>query len=200
MARKPKKLNKRTDLRPNVVDLAWYGDEFMGIVGKSTPRGLFKGGTVILEAARGRAPKRSGELSKSGFVLTETQDNYVRGRKDRKNIRKLIATFKRPQTVTVMFAAWYANLFEDSGRKKNIVPRAMRKRGSSVKKAGRAIRSGKLQIQGVLKIPGIGYRAKATIPRMRARPFLGPAVEESKDGFVKALAGEVRKQLESEMS
>ena len=138
-------------------------------------------------------------MVKSGFVVTEKGDNYVKGRADRKNVRKLIATFKRPETVTVMFAAWYSNLFEDSGRKKNVIPRAYRKRGSSVKKARRALRSGSLRIQGALKIPGIGYRAKATIPRMRARPFLGPAVEETKDGFVQALTGEVRKQLEEKM-
>lgn len=195
-----KKLTKRTDLRRNVVDLAWYGDDFMDVVEQSTPNGLFKGGTVILEAARGRAPKRSGELGRSGFVVTEKQDNYVKGRADRKNVRKLIATFKRPQTVTVMFAAWYANIFEDSGRKKNIVPLAYRKRGSSVRKAKSALRSGNLKIQGALKIPGIGYRAKATIPRMRARPFLGPAVEETKTEFVQAMCGEIRQQLESEMS
>lgn len=54
-----------------MVDLAWYGDDFMRIVDKSTPEGLQRGGAVILEAARGRAPKRSGELAKSGFVVTE---------------------------------------------------------------------------------------------------------------------------------
>lgn len=194
-----RRITKRTDLRRNVVDLAWYGDDFMDVVEQSTPEGLFKGGTVILEAARGRAPKRSGELSKSGFVLTETQDNYVRGKKDRRNIRKLISTFRRPQTVTVVFAAWYSNLFEDTGRKKNIIPRAYRKRGSSVRKAKNELRSGKLKIQGVLKIPGIGYRAKATIPRMKARPFLGPAVEETATEFVQAMAGEIGKQLESDM-
>ena len=182
-----------------MVDLAWYGDDFMEVVDKATPAALFRAGTVVLEAARGRAPKRSGELSKSGFVLTETQDNYVQGKRDRKNIRKLIALFRRPQTATVMFAAWYSNLFEDTGRKKNIVPRAYRKRGSSVRKAKRAIRSGKLQIQGAIKIPGVGYRAKATIPRMKARPFLAPAVEETAGEFVNAVAGDIRSQLESEM-
>lgn len=199
MARRTKRLTKRTDLRQNVVDLAWYGDDFMDIVEESTPDALFRGGTVVLEAARGRAPKRSGELVKSGFVITEDQDSYVKGRADRRNVRKLIATFKRPQTVTIMFAAWYANLFEDTGRKKNVAPRAYRKRGSSVRKAQRALRSGKLQIQGALKIPGIGYRAKVTIPRMRPRPFLGPAVEETAGEFVNAVAGDIRTQLESEM-
>jgi len=194
-----KRITKRTDLRRNVVDLAWYGDDFMKIVDKSTPGALWKGGTVILEAARGRAPRSSGELAKSGFVLTETQDNYVRGKRDRRNIRKLITTFRRPQTVTVMFAAWYSNLFEDTGRKKNIVPRAYRKRGSSVRKAKNELRSGKLKIQGALKIPGIGYRAKVTIPRMKARPFLGPAVEETAVEFVQAVSGEVRRHLEHEM-
>lgn len=195
-----RKIKKSTDLRRNVVDLAWYGDDFMRIVDKSTPEGLQRGGTVILEAARGRAPKRSGELAKSGFVVTEKGDNYVKGRADRRNVRKLITTFTRPATVTVMFAAWYSNLFEDTGRKRNIIPRAYRKRGgSSVRAAKKAIRKGNLKIQKALKIPGIGYRAKATIPKMRARPFLGPAVEETKGDFVRALADEVREQLEGGM-
>lgn len=194
-----KRITKRTDLRRNVVDLEWYGDDFMNVVERSTPDGLQRGGELILEAARGRAPKRTGELVQSGFVVTEKMDTYVKGRADRRNVRRLIGTFKRPQTVTIMFAAWYSNLFEDTGRKKNIVPRAYRKRGSSVRKAKNELRSGKLTIQGALKIPGIGYRAKATIPRMKARPFLGPAVEETKGKFVQALAGEVGKQLESEM-
>lgn len=199
MGRRTKKLTKRTDLRQNVVDLAWYGDDFMDVVEQSTPDGLFRGGEVILEAARGRAPKRRGELVRSGFVLTEKRDNYVKGQADRPNIRKLMAVMRRPETVTIGFAAWYSNLFEDTGRKKNIVPKAYRKRGSSVRKAKRALRSGRLEIQSALKIPGIGYRAKVTIPRMRPRPSLGPAVEETAGEFVKAVAGDIRTQLESDM-
>ena len=56
MGRRTKKLTKRTDLRQNVVDLAWYGDDFMDVVEQSTPDGLFRGGEVILEAAQCRPP------------------------------------------------------------------------------------------------------------------------------------------------
>ena len=195
-----RRIKKSADLRRNVVDLAWYGDEFMDIVEKSTPEGLFAGGTVILETARGRAPHRSGTLAKSGFVLAYRKDNYVKGPADRKNIQKIMATVHRPDAVMVAFAAWYSNLFEDSGRKKNVAPRAMRKRGgSSVRRAKGELKSGRLKIQSALKIPGIGYRARVTIPRMRARPFLADAVESTKTQFVQALSDVMRKDLEGGM-
>lgn len=194
-----RRLSKRRDLSRNVFSLAWYGDEFMDIVEKSTPEGLFKGGLVILESARGLAPRRSGEMVRSGFVLTEKKNNFVAQRNDRRNIQKIMGAAKQPQTVMIAFSTWYSNLFEDTGRKRNVIPKAFRKRGSSVRKARQLMKSGKLKIQGVLKIPGIGYRAKATIPRMRRRPFLGPAVESSQTRFVETMAKEVRGVLESEM-
>lgn len=54
-------------------------------------------------------------------------------------MRKLITTFTRPATVTVMFfAAWYSNLFEDTGRKRNIIPRAYPENGGSSVRAALA--------------------------------------------------------------
>ena len=167
--------------KKRVISLEWYGDKFMDIVEKTTPDALFSGGEVVLEAARGRAPRRTGELSKSGFVSTQERDNYVKGRRDRKSIRKVLADSKQEFRVTVGFAAWYSNLFEDTGRKASVAPRGNRRK------------------RKLLKIPGIGVRARSRIPRMAARPFLGPAVDETKEAFAQTVAGKYRGELESKM-
>lgn len=197
MARTGKKLRKRADLRNSTVELTWYGDDFLEVVEAAQPGALFSAGNVVLDAARVKAPRRSGEMIKSGHVVTQDKDNYVRQRKDRRNMARIQQAARQPGSVMIAFASWYANLFEDSGRKRNIIPRAARKGG--VRRAGNEIRRGQLQIQKALKIPGIGMRASAKIPRMKARPFVGPALEETKDQFVETLADETRRRLEAEL-
>ena len=158
------------------LQVEWYGDDFLAIVRKHGDEALFAAGQIVLSAASRRAPRRSGALASSGYISTGTQSTF----RQRKYWRKE----KKPPEggVTVGFAAPHAHLIE-SGRRRSgkILPSKRRQR----------MRTGNL----ALKIGG-RYVASSRFKRVSSHPFLGPAIEETKETMVQELSKVLRSKLE----
>ncbi len=156
------------------IQVEWYGDDFLDIVHKHGDEALFAAGQVVLKAASRRAPRKSGKLVQSGYISTPSRSTYQR--------RKYYRKEKAPPLggATVGFSAPHAHLIE-SGR---------RRAGKFGPKTGRR-GSGKR----ALKI-GDNFVARSRYKRMSSRPFLGPALEETKETMVQELAMVLRSKLE----
>lgn len=139
------------------VDLEWFGDEFIEIIEKHGNDALFAAGQVLQAEAERRAPRgRTGNLAKSGYVAVPGKSTYVRRRYWRKE--KPVRTGE----AVIAFTAPHAHLMESGRRKRGVI--VPRKRGG--KRA--------LNINGQI-------RASSRYKRMSSRPFVGPAVEASKE-------------------
>jgi len=165
--------------RTKNISLEWFGDEIAATVKQYEEAGLWAMGSVILDDAESRAPRDSGRLRASGFLLSTKRTSYRKQKGDRRRMPQA-----RAGTVLVGFAAWYSNLFEDSGVKRHAIPYVGR--------------SGRARKRKVLQIEGLGYRSAVNHPGMRRRPFLAPAVDASKDEGAEAFARLVRGKLERE--
>lgn len=163
------------------TQITWYGDDFLEIVRKYGDEAWMAAGQHLLRAATRRAPVgKTGNLRKSGYVSTNTKSTYVKRMYWRKE--------KKPPEggATVGFSAPHAHLIE-SGRRKSgrFAPRG------DVRYNGMLRRSGKK----ALKI-GDRFVARSRFKRMSSRPFLGPAIEETKESMVVELSGVLRSKLE----
>lgn len=153
------------------TQVTWYGDDFLAVVEKYGDEALFAAGEVLEQAAERRAPRKTGRLAGSGYVSTATRSTYVKRTYWRKEQ-------KPPKdAATVGFSAPHAHLIE-SGRRRAGDIRPRKKRG---KKA--------------LRI-GTDLRSRSRYRRASARPFLGPAIEETQTTMVEALAKVLSKRLE----
>jgi len=165
---------KRKSMRRGIqrVDIELYGDEFMEIVERYGDEAMFAAGSVVLGEANRRVPRgRTGNLAKSGYVGTRSKSTYVK----RPYWRK-----EKPAPkggAVVGFTAPHAHLIESGRRKRGII------RPRSGKRA--------------LKIAG-QIRATSRFNRMSSRPFLGPALEATKETMVRELANVLKRRLESE--
>lgn len=155
------------------VDVNLYGDEFLAIVEKYGDEAMFAAGQIVLAEAGRRAPRRTGSLARSGYVSTRSKSSYKRRRYWRKE--------KLPPKngATIGFTAPHAHLME-SGR---------RRRGKIVPRKGGGKKA--LSING-------SVRATSKFNRMSSRPFLGPALDASKETLVNELAQVLRTRLERE--
>lgn len=155
------------------VQVAWYGDDFLEIVRKHGDEALFAAGQHVLKNAERRAPRKTGKLQSSGYVSTASRSTYVRRPYWRKE--------KKPPTgaATVGFSAPHAHLME-SGR---------RKAGKFGPKARRQNQRKALKI-------GDRFVARSRFRRLSSRPFVGPAVEATRESMVEELAGALRSPLE----
>lgn len=153
------------------VELAWYGDEFEALVERHGDEALFAAGQIVLAEAVRRAPRRSGALARSGYVATAGRSTYQRRRYWRKE--------KKPPKngAVVGFTAPHAHLMESGRRKRGVIQPTKR--------------SGKRALK-------IGERivARSRFNRMSSQPFLGPAVEATKETMVQELANVLRRRLE----
>ena len=156
------------------VQVEWYGDDFLDIVHKHGDEALFGAGQIVQKAAERRAPRKTGKLVQSGYVSTPSRSTYQR--------RKFYRKEKAPPIggATVGFSAPHAHLIE-SGR---------RRAGKFGPKTGRR-GSGKR----ALKIND-RFVARSRYKRLSSRPFLGPALEETKETMVQELAKVLRSKLE----
>lgn len=157
------------------VTVEWYGDQFVEIVEKHGDAALFAAGEVLLNEAISRAPRRSGQLVESGYVGTRSKSTYRRRRYWRKKIKP------PANTAVVAFTAPHAHLLE-SGRKRTgrIQPRT---------------RGGKRALQ----IGDGTLRTRSRYRRMAARPFVGPALDATKDTMLEAITKVLHDRLENEM-
>jgi len=168
-----------SEQRTKNISLNWFGDEIAAEIKQHKEAGLWAMGGVILEDAQGRAPRASGRLRASGFLLSTKRTTHHKQMGDRRRMPQAKAG-----TVLVGFASWYSNLFEDSGVKRHAIPYAGR--------------SGRGRKRKALQIDGLGFRSAVNHPGMRRRPFLAPAVDASKDEGAAAFALLVRRKLERE--
>ena len=164
------------------VDIEFYGDEFMAIVEQYGDQAMFAAGQIVLAEAGRRAPRRTGKLAQSGYVSTRAKSTYKRRRYWRKE--------KLPPKngATIGFTAPHAHLIESGRRKHGVI----RPRGDT-------------SYQGVLRRTGKKallvngrFLARSRFNRMSSRPFLGPAIEATRETMVRELANVLGRRLESE--
>lgn len=151
------------------VDLEWYGDEFLEIVQEHGPDALLQAAEVVRAEAERRAPRRSGKLAGSGYIGVKGRSTY-RPRRYWRREKKA-----RDGEAVIGFMAPHAHLME-SGR---------RKRGE--------IRPGKRR--RALRIDG-QFRSRSNFRRMSSRPFVGPALEATREDIPRELAKVYRSWLE----
>lgn len=166
---------KRSAVR---VDLEWYGDQFLDIVRKYGDEALFAAGEVILDQATRNAPVGPrGNLRRSGYISTASRSTYKR--------RPYWRREKKPPKggATIAFSAPHAHLVEGGRRSSGTFKPRKWKNGGSYK---------------ALKINGRFY-ARSSYKRVAARPFVHPAVEQTRDRMVEALARALNVHLEREM-
>jgi hypothetical protein len=154
------------------VQVEWYGDDFTAVVDQYGDEALFAAGQIVLADAQRRAPRGpTGNLRKSGYVGTKDRSSYMWRRYWRKE--------KRPPkgSAVVAFTAPHAHLVE-GGR---------RRAGAIVPKRRRA-----------LKI-GDRFVSHSRFRRYSSRPFLGPAIDATRETLVAELAGVLRRRLEEKL-
>ncbi len=154
------------------VQVAWYGDEFVRLVGEYSEPALWAAATILERAAVARTPRVTGNLAKSAYVATRKRSTFV----VRRYWRKKKKVFD-DHTAVVAYSAPHAHLIE-SGRRKvgPIRPR----------------RAQALRIEG-------RFRAASRYRRTSGRHFLGEAIDATKATMVEELAAVLREGLEREM-
>ena len=157
------------------VQIEWYGDDFLKIVRDHGDEALFAAGQIVLKAAGRRAPRKTGKLAGSGYVSTPGRSTY--------QARKYFRKEKKPPVggATVGFSAPHAHLIESGRRKSGKFGPKTGRRGSGKK---------------ALKIGG-SFVARSRFKRMSSRPFLGPALEETRETMVAELSKVLRSKLET---
>ena len=99
------------DVRANdaVVQVEWHGDELQKTIRSERANALYAGAQVILAAARPRAPRRRGELRKSGYAKAAGGKSSYRGGRGRRRPPKL-----RAGQAIAAFSAFYGG-FQERG-------------------------------------------------------------------------------------
>jgi len=156
------------------IKLDWYGDEMQQLIERSSPDALYGAGNVVLDAAKTKIRDKTGNLRKSGYTGVKGRSNYQNRPWYRKEIR-----VQRSDRAVVAFSAPHAHLIEATGAQPSGVIRPTSRKA--------------------LLIPGIGFRASARHAGMRPRPFLGPALEGTRDRMATELARRLRQDLEQKM-
>lgn len=146
---------KRRGARRRVqrFEIAWYGEDFVEIVREHGPEALWAAARVVQAEANRRTPRRSGKLARSGYIGVKGRSTYQKRRYWRRE------KFAKDAEAVIGFSAPHAHLIE-SGR---------RKRGEIKPRRKQA-----LLIAGQM-------RARSRYNRMSSRPFLGPALEASRE-------------------
>jgi len=163
------------------IQVEWYGDDILKVFREHGDEALFAMGEHVQEAAKRNAPVgATGNLRKSSYVTTRSRTSFVVRRFWRKNKIPPI------NAVTVGFSAPHAHLIEGGRRKSGkFGPRG------SVSRDGVLRRSGKK----ALKI-GNRFVARSRFKLLRSRPFLAPAVAETRQTMTEVLARKFRSRLE----
>lgn len=128
---------------------------------------LFDAGTIILEDAAGRIDDLTGNLRESGYVATQSKDNYTAGKRRNK---------KKPapkRTAIIRFAAKHAHLVE----------------------FGTAAHRIKARRRKAMKTTQSQFAHAADHPGATAKPFLRPAYDAKQDDTVRAMAKGLEKKV-----
>jgi hypothetical protein len=160
------------------ADVTWYGDDFLDIIDQHGDEAWFAAGMVVKTEADRRVPRgRTGNLRKSGYVGTAKRSSYIERRYWRKE--------KKPPKggAVIAYSAPHAHLMEGGRRSSGTFGPRKARRGT----AKRALRIGNM------------LRSRSRFRRVSSRPFLGPALEATKDTMVKELAGVLRTRLQDKL-
>jgi hypothetical protein len=124
------------------------------------PEALFEAARVVMAEASRRAPRRTGKLAGSGYIGVKGKSTYSKRRFWRRE------KFARDGEAVIGFSAPHAHLIE-SGRRRagKITPR----------------RAKALRIDGK-------FVGASRYKRMSSRPFLGPALEASREAVPREIA------------
>ena len=153
---------KRRGARRRVqrFEIEWFGDEFVEILREHGPEALFEAAKVVVAEASRRAPRKSGKLASSGYIGVKGKSTYVNRRYWRRE------KFAKDAEAVIGFSAPHAHLIE-SGRRRvgKITPR----------------RAKALRIDGK-------FVSASRYKRASSRPFLGPALEASREAVPREIA------------
>ena len=156
------------------AQVTFYGTDFMEIIDDYGPKALFYAGEVVQSDAERRVKVGpTGNLKRSGYVSVWGRTTFVRRMYWRKQVKP-----ESRDSVVVAFSAPHAHLIE-GGR-----------RGKRAKFSPRP-RSGAKAL-----FFGGKFRAWTRVKRVAARPFLGPAIDATKDTLVEEMAKRYRSELE----
>jgi hypothetical protein len=159
------------------VQVSYYGDEFLAAIRRHGDKARMAMGTVVSRAAVRKAPRgRTGNLARSAYVATRTQSTYVKRRYWRKE--------KLPPEdgVTVGFSAPHAHLQESGRRRAGVITPRKRRGPRAALKLGEGI-----------------YRKSSRYRAAAAQPFLGPAIEATRETAVEEMAKILRNGLENDL-
>lgn len=128
------------------VKLTFNAEQIAQALNDEQDAALLVGASIVLDSAKAKAPRLSGELRESGYVATPSRSTYQPGNRRRKEVKKI----KRGEAV-VGFSAFYAGYVE------------------------------------------VGTKTAA------AKPYLRPALDESKEAATQAIGDALRQQLEARL-
>lgn len=92
--------------------VAWYGDDLIKRIEDSADDALFEAGQMLLEEAKGRAPRHKGRYAESGYVSSMARSTY---RKKKGYLKE-----RRPtkRGIVVIGFAWWKRQFLEFGTAK----------------------------------------------------------------------------------
>lgn len=164
--------------RTKMLQLDWYGDDFLRIVDERGQEALQAAAEYVLAEALRRVPRKSGDLAESAYWATSKKSTWRKLQFGQKKAKRV----PNDRTIVFGFAARHSHLVEKKVKPHLIRPR--RSRGT-----GRAI-----EVYGTGRI-----RASVQHPGNRPQRFFGPAVAATREGMVAAIAKSLRVDLEREM-
>lgn len=88
------------------VEVKWYGDDLLKKIREGTPDGLFEGAQMLVEAAAAKAPRMTGNLAESAYVVTNKRSTYKKDKRHKKEVK-----VKEGQAAAA-FAIFYAGFVE----------------------------------------------------------------------------------------
>ena len=141
-------------------EIEWYGDEFVEILREHGPEALWAAAEIVLAEASRRAPRRTGKLAASGYIGVKGKSTYQKRRYWRNE------RFARDGEAVIGFTAPHAHLIE-SGR---------RQTGKIKPRRRKALRIGDR------------FVSSSRFRRVSSQPFLGPALEASREAVPRELA------------
>lgn len=98
------------------TEVTWYGDDLLKQIREATPDGLFSGAEMLVDAAKAKAPRLTGNLADSAYAATSEKSTYKRDKRHNKEIKP-----KQGQAVAA-FAMFYAGFVEYGTKKKAARP------------------------------------------------------------------------------
>ncbi len=164
--------------RTKVLELTWYGDDFLKIIDERGQEGLQAAAEFVIAEAMRRVPRVRGTLASTAYWATSKRSTWRKVQFGQKKAKRV----PDDNTIVFGFSARHSHLVERKVKAHVIRPRKRRGTGTAI---------------NVFSYGQI--RASANHPGSKARRFFGPALEATKDGMVEHLARKLRVHIEQEM-